>query len=162
MNVPYGRPLPAPPYDRYEAGPGMPFLVHNAYNNAPRSSADIYATPMQFAPGMPLPHHPATQASPANPMNEGGSSFFSGGAMLHKGFYDLLALIPTATASRLLWGPPREEPAVVAGPRYENIAPRSPPAATATPALPNANTNLSPKKGRRLSKDMVSKPMNFV
>ena len=55
MNVPYGRPLPAPPYDRYEPGPGMPFLVHNAYNNAPRSSADIYAMPMQFAPGMPFP-----------------------------------------------------------------------------------------------------------
>lgn len=82
--------------------------------------------------------------------------------MLHKGFYDLLALIPTATASRLIWGPSKEEgeSTVVAGPRYENIAPRSPPAAAT--ASPNANTNASPRKGRRLSKDMVSKPMNFV
>lgn len=161
MASPYGRPLPVPPNTRYEAGPGMPFLVHNVYSNTPKSSADIYANPMHYVPGTPITYHPATQASPATQAEQGGSSFLLGGAMLHKGFYDLLAMIPTATASRFLWGqgPPKDDTAVVAGPRYENIPPRSPPAAAASP---NPNTIATPRKGRRLSKDMVSKPMNFV
>lgn len=75
------------------------------------------------------------------------------GTYLHKGFYDLLAMIPTPSPSRFLWGNPAPSTAdsVVAGPRYEDI---SPPA--------NAAIKAMPRKGRRVSKDMVSKPTGFV
>jgi hypothetical protein len=101
-----------------------------------------------------------------------GSSTLPGGTMLHKGFYDLLALIPTTatTASRFLWGTPQEE--TLSGPRYEqlpaqanrpnpdlNIPKTVPPAQQSSPPAAPAN-NL--KKGRRISKDMVSKPTGFV
>ncbi|TEB37406.1 kinase-like protein [Coprinellus micaceus] len=82
-----------------------------------------------------------------------GASSIPVGTYLHKGFYDLLAMIPTPSPSRLLWGPPKppdEEP-VVAGPRYEHIQP-----------LENAAVKAMPKKARRVSKDMVSKPTGFV
>ncbi|PPQ62918.1 hypothetical protein CVT24_006158 [Panaeolus cyanescens] len=73
------------------------------------------------------------------------------GTILHKGFYDLLAMIPTPSPSRLLWRaqpPTSPEHSILAGPRYEDLT-----------------TNViksSPKKGRRVSKDMVSKPTGFV
>jgi len=72
------------------------------------------------------------------------------GTFLHKGFYDLLAMIPTPSPSRLLWkapSPPLDE--LVAGPRYEHQ---------------ESNTAIKsmPKKGRRVSKDMVSNPTGFV
>jgi len=85
---------------------------------------------------------------------------------LHKGFYDLLALIPTPSPSRFLWGANADPtPDVVAGTRYEDLpdSNRVPPI-----KLPPPSVNLppigpvSPKKGRRISKDMVSKPMGFV
>lgn len=85
-----------------------------------------------------------------------------GGTLLHKGFYDLLAFIPTPSPSRLLWGAePRAQG--VAGPRYEDLPSRNdppprPPASVATPPTSPA----LPKKARRISKDMVSKPMGFV
>lgn len=84
-----------------------------------------------------------------------------GGTMLHKGFYDLLALIPsTPSPSRFFWPartPQDSEP--IAGPRYEEIPstpPNSPPVqAPSSPPQPL-------RKGRRISKDMVSKPTGFV
>jgi hypothetical protein len=84
---------------------------------------------------------------------------FPGGTLLHKGFYDLLAMIPTPSSpSRLIWGPPRVE-TVLAGPRYEDIppagkSPRDPVAAVSPP--------VSLRKDRRISKDMVSKPTGFL
>lgn len=92
-----------------------------------------------------------------------------GGTLLHKGFYDLLSMIPT-TPSRMFW---REEEEPIAGPRYEEIAKNDPlnsrkpvespppPAATVTnPANPTSpQRNL---RGRKISKDMVSKPVGFV
>ncbi|KAF8070658.1 kinase-like domain-containing protein [Lyophyllum atratum] len=102
-----------------------------------------YAYP-QFAP-----HPPHTYDEPV--------SRVPAGTLLHKGFYDLLAMIPTPSPSRLLWGAPQTSPTVpdpiVAGPRYENIGPSS------TRAVGPA---VSAKKGRRISKDMVSKPTGFV
>lgn len=72
------------------------------------------------------------------------------GTFLHKGFYDLLSMIPTPSPSRLLWkAPPAPPENVVAGPRYEDMA-------------GNTGTRALPKKGRRVSKDMVSKPTGFV
>ncbi|KAI5123667.1 hypothetical protein M0805_001696 [Coniferiporia weirii] len=152
MDRQYRRPLPAPPN-----------ITASKPANAFKSSADIYAASSIPYTGSSAPYYPQyTSRSP--PVHEEGSpslpsSSLPGGTLLHKGFYDLLALIPsTTTASRLLWGPPKDE--LAAGPRYENIPPRSPP----QPAQPlaSASPHVSPRKGRRLSKDMVSKPMNFV
>ena len=92
-----------------------------------------------------------------------------GGTLLHKGFYDLLSMIPT-TPSRMFW---REEEEPIAGPRYEEIADKEPlnsrkpvestppPAATvSSPTTPTSRQrNL---RGRKISKDMVSKPVGFV
>ncbi|KAF9244946.1 kinase-like domain-containing protein [Melanogaster broomeanus] len=84
------------------------------------------------------------------------------GTLLHKGFYDLLAMIPTPSPSRLFhWGStgqphPSSQPDITAvGPRYDVISPK-----TNVPLLPPASSPL--KKNKRISKDMVSKPTGFV
>ncbi|KAJ7878268.1 hypothetical protein B0H13DRAFT_1892730 [Mycena leptocephala] len=50
------------------------------------------------------------------------------GTLLHKGFYDLLSMIPTPSPSRLIWGASAAEKPGLAGPRYEQIRPGVPPA----------------------------------
>ena len=130
------------------------------YGYIPKSTADIYAVSSPIRPPDPFPHLPTRAAMPSQ-----APSALPGGTLLHKGFYDLLALIPSASsASRFLWGPNQpaealDQGAEVAGPRYEHI-PQSPtrPGPAQNPVSPKA----SPRKGRRISKDMVSKPMNFV
>ncbi|KIJ49427.1 hypothetical protein M422DRAFT_27790 [Sphaerobolus stellatus SS14] len=73
------------------------------------------------------------------------------GTILHKGFYDLLSVIPTPSAS-VFWRAPNvnvEDPALLAGPPYHQ--------------LPNSNAHTPPRKPRTpISKDMVSKPTGFV
>ncbi|KAH9931119.1 kinase-like protein [Epithele typhae] len=70
--------------------------------------------------------------------------------LLHKGFYDMLALIPSSPSpSRFFW--PRQGPAdeLISGPRYEQIP----------------NTRCSAQcllPSRRISKDMVSRPTGFI
>jgi len=91
------------------------------------------------------------------------TSTMPAGTLLHKGFYDLLAMIPTPSPSRLLWGPPTASAdPVVAGPRYEDIPRRLPHAPPPQPLSPPTSPVSSPKRGRRISKDMVSKPTGFV
>ena len=89
-----------------------------------------------------------------------------GGTLLHKGFYDLLALIPTPSPSRLFWGASADlPPEAVAGPRYEDLpGPNNFLRGNIAPPFVNSPSSVpvSPKKGRRISKDMVSKPMGFV
>jgi hypothetical protein len=91
-----------------------------------------------------------------------------GGTLLHKGFYDLLALIPTPSPSRFLWGASADlPPDAVAGPRYEDIPQPEPNHAPSVKFAPPAVSLPSPglvpsKKARRISKDMVSKPTGFV
>ncbi|THU95397.1 kinase-like protein [Dendrothele bispora CBS 962.96] len=112
--------------------------------------------PLPTPPGPTMPFHPSQPNNPAfydpypPPQH---SSVFAGGTMLHKGFYDLLSMIPTPSPSRL-WQQQRLQPDILAGPRYEHIQSVPP----QTPASPP----LSPRKGRRISKDMVSKPTGFV
>ncbi|KAJ6587159.1 kinase-like protein [Mycena vulgaris] len=87
-----------------------------------------------------------------------------GGTLLHKGFYDLLSMIPTPSPSRLIWGAPAvEEPGLLAGPRYDQIRSAAPPA-SGPPArqLSPPSTPSPVRKGRRISKDMVSRPTGFV
>ncbi|KAJ7902019.1 kinase-like domain-containing protein [Mycena olivaceomarginata] len=74
-----------------------------------------------------------------------------GGTLLHKGFYDLLSMIPTPSPSRLIWGAPAAEEPGLAGPRYEEIRQVSP--LSSPPPV---------RKARRISKDMVSRPTGFV
>ncbi|KAJ7200717.1 kinase-like domain-containing protein [Mycena rebaudengoi] len=77
-----------------------------------------------------------------------------GGTLIHKGFYDLLSMIPTPSPSRLIWGAPAaEETGLLAGPRYEELSPSAPPA---------SRTVADQTKVRRISKDMVSRPTGFV
>ena len=112
-------------------------------------SSAMFAQNERHYPGGPPYEAPSSDVFGAH-----GASSIPVGTYLHKGFYDLLAMIPTPSPSRLLWGlpkPPDEEPTVVAGPRYEHIQP---------PA--NAAVKAMPKKARRVSKDLVSKPTGFV
>ena len=129
------RPLPVPPIGDYR-----------------------YAQDMDYPPyGYTIPPPLAPKPKPYEIDEQPRSSILRGGALLHKGFYDLLAMIPTPSASKFFWGTPSEEP-VVAGPRYEDLDPSpAPPLTSNSPSSP-----FSPKKGRRISKDMVSKPTGFV
>ncbi|KAJ7647041.1 kinase-like domain-containing protein [Roridomyces roridus] len=138
----YSRPLPTPP-----TGPrGSPFESYRGGQLDYRP--DGY--PPSFAPYA----YPQTPQSPTT---------LPGGTLLHKGFYDLLSMIPTPSPSRLMWGPPPEEEPGLAGPRYEHIRPAAPPARgpPAGHAYPPSSPPV-PRKTRRISKDMVSRPTGFV
>ena len=149
------RPLPTPPVvaqDRanvYGIQSG-PVGLANSY---------LYSSFISPFPNPPLPRD--------IPLDEGERpSVLRGGTLLHKGFYDLLALIPsTPSPSRFLWRTPNDD--LVAGARYEDIPP-SPSRAVPGPqkALPSTSpTTVSPARNlklRRISKDMVSKPTGFV
>ena len=114
-------------------------------------------------PGSPYypfrPNH-SFGVSPTAPFSDHPTTL-PGGTILHKGFYDLLALIPsTPSPSRFFW-PARtaQDPGPLAGPRYEDI-PSSPPR---SPPVQASSSPQSPlRKGRRISKDMVSNPTGFV
>lgn len=169
----YYRPLPLPPdivgvnsFNRggqtrgptYNTSAKLATGNHSAVSYVP-ASTDIYAQSFSFFPSYPYTHY--TSRTPDS-RNEDATTSLPVGTLLHKGFYDLLALIPStaSTASRFLWGPPKQDP-VIAGPRYEVIErqPAPPPHALSPVQSP---TKLSPRKGRRISKDSISKPMNFV
>lgn len=153
------RPLPSPP------GP-------QGYYNLERpmgSQMGAYSSDPYFSRYPNGPRTPRT-AAPYPPRDAGERpSVLAGGTLLHKGFYDLLSLIPTPSPSRFLQGwtqPPATQ--VLAGPRYEEIGQPGAPAfgkPISRPRSPPSSPPLStppPKKGRRVSKDMVSKPTNFV
>ncbi|KAH7929884.1 kinase-like protein [Leucogyrophana mollusca] len=98
---------------------------------------------------------------PPQDVYEDSTPMFPAGTLLHKGFYDLLSMIPTPSPSRLFWGAnpsrPSEQVVPVAGPRYEDIGSRANARAAYLPTGPPPL-----KKNRRISKDMVSKPTGFV
>lgn len=110
------------------------------------------------------PYLPFTPTGPrpsqVDVRDEPPTTTLPGGTLLHQGFYDLLAMIPTPSPSRLLWGASWNQQAVVAGPRYEDLSPRTDVGANIPP--PPLPTSRFPKKGRRISKDMVSKPTGFM
>lgn len=140
------RPLPTPP--------GPPANVRfNQYGTLSRP-------PDMYTPSNPYytPHAYQDYDEPEP------TTTLPGGTLLHKGFYDLLAMIPTPSPSRLLWGAPVQSEPVIAGPRYEDLSPPAVPAPNRNKPFP-VSPPLSPvtvKKGRRISKDMVSKPTGFV
>ena len=146
------RPLPIPP------GPVNPLSSTNRDHIYP-------AYPYRFALSRPE----FRPLGPSLPLDEERpAATLRGGTLLHKGFYDLLALIPTPSPSRILWGAgadPPQAPDVVAGPRYEDLPEfnNAPSVNFAPPAvsLPSPGP-VSSKKARRISKDMVSKPTGFM
>ncbi|KAI0035879.1 kinase-like protein [Vararia minispora EC-137] len=149
MSKPW-RPLPTPPTDRY-------------YNAADPAHTDVYAYASLPQPSV----YPSKFIPPATPQESPDydtrpSAFLRGGAILHKGFYDLLSMIPTPSPSRLLWGlPENQQP--IAGPRYEEIpAQKYSPSPVQSPAADPPQASILPKRGRRISKDMVSKPTGFI
>lgn len=135
----FSRPLPTPP-----TMPGEGSWRNDDTNDS--GSLFYPYRPFGAVPTAPFRDHPTT---------------VRGGTILHKGFYDLLALIPsTPSPSRFFWpARPPQDPEPVSGPRYEDIPsspPRSPPVqAPSSPQPP-------PRKGRRISKEMVSNPTGFV
>jgi hypothetical protein len=106
-------------------------------------------------------YRPVTYPYPATPIHDetAPSTMLPAGTFLHKGFYDLLAMIPTPSSSRFLWGaggsnqaPPTDGEIISASPCHEDINPK-----------PRHMPGSSPlKKGRRVSKAMVSRPTGFV
>lgn len=137
------RPLPAPPAMPWEGDWRNDYLDPR---NDPGSP---------YYPFRPYQSYGATQTAPFSDR----PTTLRGGTILHKGFFDLLALIPsTPSPSRFFWPARATGPEPVAGPRYEEIPspPNSPPLqAPSSPPPPF-------RKGRRISKDMVSKPTGFV
>lgn len=135
MLSPNRRPLPSPPAPPMEARPN------------PYSHTDLLP---YF---LPYPYPSFTP--PPNEIYDEPASSIPPGTLIHKGFYDLLAMIPTPSPSSLIWGtpPPPSPDSVIAGPRYEDIGPSS-----TRPVAPP----FSARKGRRISKNMVSKPTGFV
>ena len=158
------RPLPIPPV----APPRNDWDGFYPHGGLPGGLPDMY--PSYGTPYMaPYPHHPPfALPQQTAPEYEAPSATLRGGTLLHKGFYDLLSLIPsipsTPSPSRLFW-PRAQAPddELISGPRYEQIPtndmsspkPIAPPTSPISPAPRNL-------KARRISKDMVSKPIGFV
>ncbi|KAI0743570.1 kinase-like protein [Daedaleopsis nitida] len=158
------RPLPVPPVSPAR-NDWEGFYPHTG---PPGGLPEMYPYGNQYM--SPYPYHQNMSPSPpTTPDYEVPSATLRGGTLLHKGFYDLLALIPsipsTPSPSRLFW-PRAQSPDndLISGPRYEEIpnngmpAQKPAPVPSPPPAAP-APRNL---KTRRISKDMVSKPTGFV
>lgn len=149
------RPLPTPPiaYPRYDdpryddprdmGTPGLPALYP-------------YSNPFSF------PYSPFS--AQVLEQSEEPTRTLRGGTILHKGFYDLLALIPsTPSPSRFFWGGTAQDAGPLAGPRYEDIPADSVPQKSFLPQGPSSSTPVTRNlKPRRVSKDMVSKPTGFM
>ncbi|KAI0000573.1 kinase-like protein [Russula vinacea] len=125
---------------------------------------DLRTVHERAGPGRSWTYRPLGPNLPVD--EEPPAATLRGGTLLHKGFYDLLALIPTPSPSRFLWGESADpSPDAVAGPRYEDLPESN--NATSVKFAPPAVSLPSPgpvssKKARRISKDMVSKPTGFV
>ena len=142
------RPLPTPPV----AAPYRVEPDHNDMYSFANRYHDLHPYPSQFV-AMP----PPSQFDVPTPSLRGGT-------LLHKGFYDLLSMIPTPSPSRLLWGN-QDSQQPIAGPRYEELPAQkldTPSRSPATGPPPNTSPLSPPRRGRRISKDMVSKPTGFV
>lgn len=151
------RPLPIPPTD----------LPHA--EREPQLAEMYSASPSYFASPFSYPFVSRTPGGGAYEQ----SAVLPGGALLHKGFYDLLSIIPSTPSPSRLWRGTGNSKDLLAGPRYEQLGPGNSPRAKPLPqAVPfpapppssplNAANAAIARKGRRVSKDMVSKPTGFV
>ncbi|KIJ18926.1 hypothetical protein PAXINDRAFT_175046 [Paxillus involutus ATCC 200175] len=139
------RPLPPPP---------VPQSTY--YNDYPLNNDISPISGSHFAP-YPYPSY----APQSQDVYEDTAPLLPAGTLLHKGFYDLLAMIPTPSPSRLFqWRSAQPHTPsqfhMIAGPRFEGISPKT----NLNPVLTPSSSPL--KKNRRISKDMVSRPTGFV
>lgn len=114
----------------------------------PIEADDGYPIHSDLVPGAPY-------RSPSADVYDEATPLLPAGTILHRGFYDLLAMIPTPSPSRLLWR--ATQPQRSASPRYEEINPKN--NVNSGQALPSLTP---PKKARKITKDMVSPPTCFV
>ena len=155
------RPLPTPPV----ALPRADWESSHTLTGLPGGHPDLYAYGSPCAIPAPYPYYADfSPTPPVSPQYDAPSSTLRGGTLLHKGFYDLLAFIPSsASPSRLLWPRSQNQAAegLISGPRYEEIPSNERPKPLSPPTSPVSS---SPRnlKARRISKDMVSKPTGFV
>ncbi|KAF8514253.1 kinase-like domain-containing protein [Hysterangium stoloniferum] len=125
--------------------------------NSPFDSPLYSASPSYFASFLPYFSRQPELNPSTNNNTEPTTNPLPRGTLLHKGFYDLLTAIPSASPSRL-WRPAatQQQPdPLLAGPRYDQLPQPSNPPVTVARAPPQ-------RKNRRISKDMVSKPTGFV
>ncbi|KAH0827531.1 hypothetical protein J3R83DRAFT_4250 [Lanmaoa asiatica] len=124
--------------------PDLDYIDYPLINNDLFPLAPSHFAPYPYPAYTPPSHDPADEPPPLLPA----------GTLLHKGFYDLLAMIPTPSPSRLFqWASNQTpQPSVIPGSRYVPLGPTSP---VFPPSSP-------PRKNRRISKGMVSKPTDFV
>lgn len=159
------RPLPVPPISPPRDNGWDDFYPHSGL---PGGHPDMYPYGDPHMASYPY-HHSFAPSPPTMPGYEAPSATLRGGTLLHKGFYDLLALIPsipsTPSPSRLFW-PAAQSPEneLISGPRYEEIPDNDMPAQKpiAQPTSPTASSAPRNLKTRRISKDMVSRPTGFV
>src|ERR1700728_1991251 len=90
MASPLRRPLPEPPFTAGRSPHDQRFepLAADMHESNHYLSPNVYHS---FVPSPDVNDEPPTTTLP-------------GGTLLHQGFYDLLAMIPTPSPSRLLWG----------------------------------------------------------
>ncbi|KAI0785612.1 kinase-like protein [Abortiporus biennis] len=150
------------------ATPRRPLPVPPTAQPQYRSVYDMEETHLPGA--YPYPHpsfinpYPYTPFAPQSPEYDSQPNTLPGGTLLHKGFYDLLALIPaTPSPSRLFWRGASPDTEPVAGPRYEDLAPGTKPVNVPLPSSPTISTTPTPRnlKLRKVSKDMISNPIGF-
>ncbi|KAG1734710.1 kinase-like domain-containing protein [Suillus paluster] len=111
--------------------------------------------PSDLVPRVSYAAYPYPGYLPTHDDYEDTTPMLPAGTLLHKGFYDLLAMIPTPSPSRFLWGgggSPTDRELISAGQRHEDISHHIPASYPSSPL----------KKGRRVSKAMVSRPTGFV
>jgi hypothetical protein len=124
------------------------------------SAADIYARYFN-APYPPIAPHSNQQPKDSAYSFFQKSSFLTGGTVLHKGFYDLLAMIPTPMSPSRFWTSITPDP--LAGPRYEDQPQRAPiPPVRYTPVPPTTQPHVRNLKPKRVTKDQISSPTGFV
>jgi protein-serine/threonine kinase len=130
MTSPSRRPLPTPP---------------SATGTSPQGhhlgplSADMHFSQYQQP-------YPQFGSSPRlNLSDEPPTTTLPGGTLLHQGFYDLLAMVPTPSPSRLLWGAGWNQQPVVARPQYEDQSPQ-----VKSIPTPQISTPTASKKSRRI------------
>lgn len=182
---------------RKPAGPRAPRSV-SPPNFRPVEEAQSQL-PLAFVQSSATPYE-SVRVPPAGPSGTLRGTL-SRGTVIHRGFYDLLDMIPNTASSLRTWNQPGDN--TIAGPRYEHITssepvnqppkprePLPPPSSTRSRGIfetistflpdPQSNTltssftayfsppnpspaqPTSPKKVRRVSKDMISSPTGFM
>ncbi|KAH9935291.1 kinase-like domain-containing protein [Fomitopsis serialis] len=107
MATPPRRALPVPP-----GPPGNAYYTTHREASPSPGAMDIYSYGNPYSAPYPYPHFLPQSV----PYPDEQPSMLRGGTLLHKGFYDLLSMIPT-TPSRMLWRTSKSQSRVLEGER---------------------------------------------